>query len=158
MAWDRTWEGYPRAFAGPTLQAVDQGGVMPRSTSNRAPIARLTGLVAATALGVAMIASPAGAAEPPDRSLESVSNLVEPSIVQLHTQYAGLVRDGQSNDLTGGKPVKVDATCSGFVVNANGYIATAGRCVDLDVATDRLIDVVASDVFNECRASTACAN
>jgi pSer/pThr/pTyr-binding forkhead associated (FHA) protein/S1-C subfamily serine protease len=124
---------------------------MPRSTRNRAPVARLTAISAATALGVAMIASPAGAAEPPDRSLESVSNLVEPSIVQLHTQYAGLVRDGQSNDLTGGKPVKVDATCSGFVVNANGYIATSGRCVDLDVATDRLIDVVASDVFNNHR-------
>jgi pSer/pThr/pTyr-binding forkhead associated (FHA) protein/S1-C subfamily serine protease len=122
---------------------------MPRSTRHRAPVARLTAISAATALGVAMIASPAGAAEPPNTSLESVSNVVQPSIVQLHTEYAGLVRDGQGNDLTAGKPVKVDATCSGFIVNANGYIATAGRCVDLDVATDRLIDVAARRVFKQ---------
>jgi pSer/pThr/pTyr-binding forkhead associated (FHA) protein/S1-C subfamily serine protease len=122
---------------------------MPRSTRHRAPVARLAAISAATALGVAMIASPAAAAEAPDTSLESVSNVVQPSIVQLHSEYSGLVRDGQGNDLTGGKPVKVDSTCSGFIVNANGYIATAGRCVDLDVATDRLIDVAARRVFKQ---------
>jgi serine protease Do len=120
---------------------------MPRSTRNRAPFAHLTGLAAATALAVAVIAAPARAAAPPDASLEKVSNLVAPSIVQLHTQYAGLVRDGQGHELNGGKPVKIETTCSGFIVNANGYIATAGRCVDLDVATDRLIDVAARDRF-----------
>jgi pSer/pThr/pTyr-binding forkhead associated (FHA) protein len=120
---------------------------MSRITPHRAPLARLTGLVAATALGVAMTAAPAPAAAPPDSSLQTVSNLVVPSIVQLRTQYAGLVRDGQGHAVNGGKPVKVDTTCSGFIVNANGYIATAGRCVDLDVAIDRLIDVAASDAF-----------
>src|SRR4029078_3402675 len=45
------------------------------------------------------------------------------------------------------KPIKVDTTCSGFIVNANGYIATAGRCVDLDVAIDRLLERPASDAF-----------
>ena len=120
---------------------------MPRSTRHRAPFAHLTGLVAATALAVAVIAAPAGAAAPPDASLEKVSNLVAPSIVQLHTQYAGLVRDGKGNDISGREPVTFRTTCSGFIVNANGYIATAGRCVDLDVATDRLIDVAASDAF-----------
>jgi serine protease Do len=120
---------------------------MSRSTRNRAPFAHLTGVVAATALAVAVIAAPARAAAPPDASLEKVSNLVAPSIVQLHTQYAGLVRDGQGHELNGGKPVKIETTCSGFIVNASGYIATAGRCVDLDIATDRLIDVAASDAF-----------
>jgi pSer/pThr/pTyr-binding forkhead associated (FHA) protein/S1-C subfamily serine protease len=115
--------------------------------ARRAPFAHLTGLVAATAAVVAVIASPARAAAPPDASLEKVSNLVTPSIVQLHTQYAGLVRDERGHDVNGGKPVKIETTCSGFIVNANGYIATAGRCVDLDVATDRLIDVAASDAF-----------
>jgi pSer/pThr/pTyr-binding forkhead associated (FHA) protein/S1-C subfamily serine protease len=115
---------------------------------SRAPAARLTTLAAA-ALCAALIAAPAHAASPSDTSLENVSNLVEPSIVQLRTEYAGLVRDGQGNDLTGGKPVKVDTTCSGFIVNADGYIATAGRCVDLDVATDRLIDIAARRVFKE---------
>jgi serine protease Do len=120
---------------------------MSRITLHRAPIARLTGLVAAAALGVAFTAAPAPAAAPPDSSLQTVSNLVAPSIVQLRTQYAGLVRDGQGLAVNGGKPIKVDTTCSGFIVNTNGYIATAGRCVDLDVAIDRLIDVAASDAF-----------
>lgn len=120
---------------------------MSRITPHRAPFARLTGLVAATALGVAMTAAPAPAAAAPDSSLQTVSNLVAPSIVQLRTQYAGLVRDGHGHAVNGGKPVKVDTTCSGFIVNANGYIATAGRCVDLDVAIDRLIDIAASAAF-----------
>jgi serine protease Do len=120
---------------------------MSRITRSRAPFAHLTGLVAAAALGVAVIAAPARAAAPPDTSLEKVSNLVAPSIVRLHPQYEGLVRDGQGHDVNGGKPVKFDTTCSGFIVNANGYIATAGRCVDLEVATDRLIDKAARDAF-----------
>jgi serine protease Do len=122
---------------------------MPRSTRHRAPFAHLTGLVAATALAVAVIAAPAGAAAPPDASLEKVSNLVGPSIVQLHTQYEGVVRDGKGNDISGREPVTFRTTCSGFIVNANGYIATAGRCVDLDVATDRLIDKAAREAFED---------
>jgi serine protease Do len=120
---------------------------MPRSTRRCASLARLTGLAAATALSVAMIAAPVRAAAPQDTSLEKVSNLVEPSIVQLHATYTGLVRDDHGTNLNGGTPIRVDTTCSGFVVNANGYIATSGRCVDLDVAADALIDKAAQDVF-----------
>jgi serine protease Do len=122
---------------------------MSRITRTRAPFAHLTGLAAAIALGVAVIAAPAGAAAPPDTSLEKVSNLVGPSIVQLHTQYEGVVRDGKGKNISGRKPVTFRTTCSGFIVNANGYIATAGRCVDLDVATDRLIDKAARDAFED---------
>jgi pSer/pThr/pTyr-binding forkhead associated (FHA) protein/S1-C subfamily serine protease len=122
---------------------------MPRSTRRRAPLARLTGLVAATAASVAAIAAPAGAATPSDTSLEKVENLVEPSVVQLHADYEGLVRDEHGTDVTGGKPVKVDTTCSGFIVNANGFIATSGRCLDLDVATDALIDKAAAREFRD---------
>jgi serine protease Do len=122
---------------------------MPRSTRHRAPLARLTGLVAATAVGVAAIAAPAGAATPSDTAVEKVSNLVEPSIVQLRAHYEGFVRDQQGTVVTGRKPVEFDTTCSGFIVNANGYIATSGRCMDLDVATDALIDKAAADVFEK---------
>jgi serine protease Do len=120
---------------------------MYRSTRNRAPFAHLTGLVAATALAAAVIVAPARAAAPPDASLEKVSNLVGPSVVQLNTQYEGVVRDGKGKNISGRKPVTFRTTCSGFIVNANGYIATAGRCVDLDVATDRLIDKAAREAF-----------
>ena len=120
---------------------------MPRSTRRRAPLARLTALAAASAVSVGIIAAPAGAA-PSDTSLEKVQNLVEPSVVQLHAEFEGLVRDQRGTDVAGGAPVKVDATCSGFIVNANGYIATSGRCVDLDVATDALIDKAAEKAFD----------
>jgi pSer/pThr/pTyr-binding forkhead associated (FHA) protein len=98
---------------------------------------------------VAVIAAPAGAAVSPDTSLERVSNLVEPSIVQLRANFTGLVRDQRGNDVTDGKTTKVDTTCSGFIVNANGYIATSGRCMDLDVATDALIDKAAERMFRD---------
>jgi pSer/pThr/pTyr-binding forkhead associated (FHA) protein/S1-C subfamily serine protease len=119
----------------------------PRSISKSAPVARLTGLAAATVLGVTIIAAPAGAAGPPDTSLENVSNIVAPSVVRLHTQYEGLVFNRQGDDLTEGKPVKVATTCSGFVVNPNGYIATAGRCVDVEVNGEHLIDKAARRLF-----------
>jgi pSer/pThr/pTyr-binding forkhead associated (FHA) protein/S1-C subfamily serine protease len=119
----------------------------PRSTNKSAPVARLTGLAAATVLGVTILAAPAGAAAPPDTSLENVRNLVEPSVVRLHTEFEGLVFDRQGNDLTDGKPVKVPTTCSGFVVNPNGFIATAGRCLDVEVNGDRLIDEAALRLF-----------
>lgn len=72
---------------------------MSRITPHRAPLARLTGLIAATALGVAMTAAPAPAAAPPDSSLQTVSNLVAPL---ASFKYAR------------------STTCSGFIVNANG--------------------------------------
>jgi serine protease Do len=122
---------------------------MPRSTRRRASLGRLTAIAAATAMGAAAIAAPAGAATPSNISLEKVSTLVEPSVVQLHADFAGLVRDERGRDVTEGRPVTVDNTCSGFIVNGKGYIATSGRCMDLDVATDRLLDRAAERAFNE---------
>jgi serine protease Do len=149
-ARDPTWDAYSRAPAGPTLQAVEQRrAVMPRSTRRRAPLACITGLVAATAASLAAVAAPAGAANPSDTSLEKISTLVEPSIVQLHANFSGLVRNERGEDVTGGRPVTVDNTCSGFIVNGTGYIATSGRCLDLDVATHRLIDQAAERASRE---------
>jgi len=122
---------------------------MPRSTRRRTSLGRLTGIAAATAVSVAAIAAPAGAATASNASLEKVSTLVEPSVVQLHADFTGLVRDEDGRDVTGGRPVTVDTTCSGFIVNGKGYIATSGRCMDLDVATDRLLDRAAERAFDE---------
>src|ERR671937_1539015 len=84
-------------------QSTKETVMSPRSTNKSAPVARLTGLAAATVLGVTILAAPAGAAAPPDTSLENVRNLVEPSVVRLHTEFEGLVFDRQGNDLTDGK-------------------------------------------------------
>jgi serine protease Do len=122
---------------------------MPRTTLLRASLARLTALAAATAVGTAILAAPSVAAAPPDTSLDDVPSIVQPSVVQLHTRYTGLVRDKHGNDVTGGKPVEVTTTCSAFIVNPNGFITTAGRCVDLDVNGERLIDAAARRVFEQ---------
>jgi pSer/pThr/pTyr-binding forkhead associated (FHA) protein/S1-C subfamily serine protease len=122
---------------------------MPRSTRRCAPLAHIIGLVTATAVGLAAVASPAGAANASDTSLEKVSTLVEPSVVQVRANFSGLVRDERGEDVTGGRPVSIDNTCSGFIVNGKGYIATSGRCLDLDVATNRLIDQAAERAFKE---------
>ena len=98
---------------------------MPRSTRPRASLGRLTAIAAAIAVGAAAIAGPAGAATPSNISLEKVSTLVEPSVVQLHADFAGLVRDERGRDVTEGGPVTVDNACSGFIVNGKGYIAVS---------------------------------
>jgi pSer/pThr/pTyr-binding forkhead associated (FHA) protein len=128
---------------------------MPRSTRHRAPLARLSGLATATALSAAIVAAPAHAADPQDTSVERVRTLVEPSIVQLHATFKGLVRDEHGDAVNGGTPVEVESTCSGFIVNAKGYIATSGRCMDIDVATDALIDKAAEKAFKDHPELTA---
>jgi S1-C subfamily serine protease len=63
--------------------------------------------------------------------LERVSAYVQPSVVYLDVQWTGYVRDTFNRMyLNNGRPFVVDTQCTGYVVNPDGYIATAGHCVD----------------------------
>jgi hypothetical protein len=55
---------------------------------------------------------------------------VQPGIVYLETTYRGYVKDERGRWLNGGWPVTATASCSGFFVNHDGHIVTAGHCVD----------------------------
>lgn len=65
--------------------------------------------------------------------LERVNALVQPSIVYLQQDWAAYVYDKANKQyLNGGQLFQLSFQCTGFVVNPDGYIATAGHCVDLE--------------------------
>jgi S1-C subfamily serine protease len=66
-------------------------------------------------------------------ALERASAIVQPSVAYLHIAYASAVYDTYSKTyLNTGKPLEVNFSCSGFFVNPDGWVATAGHCVAYD--------------------------
>ena len=63
--------------------------------------------------------------------LERVNAYVQPSIVYVGVEWTGYVYDTFNKQyLNDGQGFVVNTQCTGFVVNPDGYIATAGHCVD----------------------------
>jgi serine protease Do len=96
-------------------------------------------LLAVTTAASTILWAPSGYAEQaPTRSsgadTAQVAPLVQPSIVYLAIEWRGYVWDVTNRDYIGlpDDPMEFTATtsCTGFVVNADGYIGTAGHCVD----------------------------
>jgi len=52
------------------------------------------------------------------------------AVVYLETQWSGYVFDETGSLFNDGAPYEYVSSCTGFVVNPDGYIATAGHCVD----------------------------
>lgn len=69
-------------------------------------------------------------------------------MVYLETAYSGYVFDETGGIFNDGDPYQFTATCTGFVVNPDGYIATAGHCVDVgpEGARRDLIDAVVAEI------------
>jgi pSer/pThr/pTyr-binding forkhead associated (FHA) protein len=120
-----------------------------RRTSIPAPL--VVGLAMIVALGLAVIASPARAQTTQDTAPEKLTSVVQPSVVHVRAQYSGLIRDRQGNDLNRGRRVTAGTSCSGFIVDPNGYITTAGQCLDLDLGAERLIDAFAERAWERDR-------
>jgi len=104
-------------------------------------------IVFAAALGLIYSAN-AGAQTSGPTSLERVQALVQPGIVYERITFSAKISDmyrGQSYSLNRGRPFSVSYQCSGFFVNPDGYVATAGHCVawDDDV-TSALLDQAAN--------------
>jgi hypothetical protein len=91
-------------------------------------------------LVLAAIAAQARARATPDAPPDKLTSVVQPSIVHVRAQYSGLVRDRQGKDLNHGRAVTAGTSCSGFIVDPNGYITTAGQCLDLDLGAEQVID------------------
>jgi serine protease Do len=63
--------------------------------------------------------------------LERVSAYTQPSVVYIDITWTGYVFDTFNKlYLNNEKPFQLSFQCTGYVVNPNGYIATAGHCVD----------------------------
>lgn len=106
-------------------------------------------------LAVAMLASSlsANAQSETTMSQEQVAALVTPSIVYIQIDWSGYV-GGSAPAGFAEKPnywsreISLRFTCTGYVAAPDGYIATAGHCVDpgetridfINVALDQLVD------------------
>ena len=97
--------------------------------------------LAMTALGnaSAFAATPTPAPSPSSSSsagptqstpTERAAAEVRPAIVYLTETFSGYVADQNGQYFNNGQPYSLSVTCTGFGVNPNGYIATAGHCVD----------------------------
>ncbi len=105
---------------------------------------RAFALVSAAAL-VVLTGSPGVAAadggRPQANPEERAAAMIRPAVVYLAVETVGQVRlpDGQLLSPFGpGLNLPFDATwsCTGFVVNPDGWVATAGHCVDPETAKD----------------------
>jgi S1-C subfamily serine protease len=85
---------------------------------------------------VVLGAAPAGASPlsqpPPSTPLEQVQARVQPAVVYEQITWTGYVYDETNRGYFTTDPFIVSFQCTGFVVNPDGYIATAGHCVDYD--------------------------
>jgi serine protease Do len=95
-----------------------------------------SGLVLLSVWGLAMLgAAPSFADDGPGRPqatpVQKAENLIRPAVVYIEGDLSAYVGDnnGFFNDID--QPVKLTYSCTGFVVNPSGYVATAGHCADL---------------------------
>lgn len=76
------------------------------------------------------------ATQPPTATpAQKAEAVMKPSTVFIVTEWSGYILSGELGDLLsteeGTAPlIKATTTCSGFIANPDGYIVTAGHCVD----------------------------
>jgi predicted RNA-binding Zn-ribbon protein involved in translation (DUF1610 family) len=109
--------------------------------------------------GVAVLVGAPGAAiadggRPQTNPEERAAALIRPAVVYLAAETSGHVRlpDGQLlSEFGPGLDLPFDATwsCTGFVVNPDGWVATAGHCVDPETAKDAIAKSAASAYIDQ---------
>lgn len=123
----------------------------------RPRLAGVAGLTLATLFtsiitaGTAQAAS-SGGSPPPVNATERAVTLTRPAVVRLLAQFSAVVEDPTGTYLR--TPVTFEVTeptpfCTGFGVGPDGYVATAGHCVDtttLEGNPGQLIQVAATQV------------
>ena len=97
-----------------------------------------TRAVAATLFAALVCLAPgpalaAGTEDPPPATpLEEVQARVQPAVVYEEVTWTGYVYDETNKQYFTQDPFTATFQCTGFVVNPEGYIATAGHCIDFD--------------------------
>src|SRR5690606_6594602 len=75
----------------------------------------------------------------PVAPLEQVQALVQPAVVYEQITWSGYVYDETNKGYFTQEPFVTSFQCTGFIVNPDGYIATAGHCVDYDATVREAI-------------------
>ena len=88
-------------------------------------------LLTAAALAMLVLAAPGtgAAATPPVSPQAKAEAIVQPSVVYVTTKWKGWIRL-TSGHLLSRYPFHTSTTCSGFAASPDGYVVTAGHCVD----------------------------
>ena len=103
---------------------------------------------AAVLLPKTALAAPADT-PPPSSPLEQVQALVQPTVVYEQITWTGYVYDETNDGYFTQDPFTTSFQCTGFVVNPDGYVATAGHCVDYDqTVQDAILSQVVQWAFD----------
>jgi S1-C subfamily serine protease/ribosomal protein L40E len=102
----------------------------------------LTGTVVAAALALGMLAPAAMAAE----ASQQTADTVQPSITRINVTWDAFVLDDLTNEWT---HVSFETQCSGFVADPDGYVVTAGHCLDPELAGDSAIQLRAKQLYQQ---------
>ena len=103
----------------------------------------LVALVLAAALALAFVAPVASAAE---TASQQTADTVQPSIGRIAVTWNTYVFDDLTDSWT---KVSFESQCSGFVIDPDGYVATAGHCLDPELASDSAIEFRAKQLYNQ---------
>jgi serine protease Do len=121
---------------------------------------RVFAFLAATALAV-LGGCPAASADgglPQPNPEELAAARIRPAVMYLAAETYGVVRlpTGQTLSQYGvgiGMPYLANWDCTGFVVNPDGWVATAGHCVDPQSAKEIILKNAVSDYMDQFRDS-----
>lgn len=91
-------------------------------------LSRTVGLALVGALLLLMVTP--GVADAQSTPEEEAAALARPAIVYIEATWSAYVQDHDGDWLNEGEPFTGGWTCTGFVVNPSGYVATAGHCID----------------------------
>lgn len=116
-------------------------------------VRRLIAAALAMVLVTVALMRPAGATTPVEDgsqgSVQYAAAVAGPSTVYLETYYDVWVIDHNGEYLNDGHAYELTYRCSGFVVDGDGYIATAGHCVDPSEARRDALIEAAYDAFEQ---------
>lgn len=87
-------------------------------------------LAALLAVGAALLPTGVAVAKPTSTPEAKAAAIVRPAVVYIEVQWEGWVRDKVSGKLWDTNSVSFAIRCSGFAVSSDGFIVTAGHCVD----------------------------
>jgi serine protease Do len=82
------------------------------------------------AAGATLVPAGMAVAKPTFTPQAKAAAIVEPAVVYLEIQWEAWVRNSFSGQLLDPQSVSFVAQCTGFAVSNDGFIATAGHCVD----------------------------
>lgn len=97
-----------------------------------------------------MLGSAVTAHAQPDTSPQAkAAAFIKPAVVYLESEFKGWVVDTNGQALNNGNPFDITARCTGFSITGDGYIGTAGHCVDPDFQRAAIVRAAAEGLAGQ---------